>query len=194
MKINYNNRTNFQASFVNTCKVGKYSTSEKKYNDTDVNFVKLNPLDKNDINTLDKIANSWDYDKFSTNIYNNANDIFKKHQSNSSLEFKNDFFYAVTSQKDNFENLDYRHVLGVCDGRIFPDNEIYVTHIQVNPDYIYSRKPKYKGAGSAIINSLKNLYSTIELSTLKEKSVRNFYEKHGFVKVPQLVSRLIWKK
>ena len=152
------------------------------------------------MDTLDRIANSWVDDIFSVNIYNNANDIYEKKQKNRNFVPFRDFIYGLTTQKDNFEKLDYRKVLGLCDGRLIDEKKIYMSHLQINPEYVYSSlavfqsKPfEYKGIGSAIVNALKNMYSSIELSSRREESVRRFYIKNGFTNIPDSLTRFIWK-
>lgn len=191
MRVNFNSRINFQASFVNSCTVGKYLPLKNEYENKEVYFVKLDPLDKNDIDVLDNIADYWLDDIFSINIYNNANDIYQKNLKDD-VPYK-EFFYALTTQKDNLEKLDYNNVLGICDGKMFSKRNVYLSHIQVKPEYIYSYQPEYKGLGTAIINSLKNLYSQIELSSRTDKSIRNFYIKNGFINKPDSKTKFIWR-
>ena len=188
MKINNNNSINFTAKYISSAKVSNYIQKSKRYAQKEVSFVELNPHDTSDLAVLDRIADSWEYDKFSVNIYNSAYDIYKK-----ALKTK-DRIYALTTQSDKFEALDYRKVLGLTDMRLLNKKEIYISHIQVNPEYVYSLKPEYKGSGSAILKSLQNMYTKITLFSLPEKSVKNFYKRNGFVQAEDSKNKFTWKK
>lgn len=193
MKVDFNNTINFKASFVNPELVGKYNPNRNFYEHKRVSFIKLDPYDINDIKMLENITNSWEYDLFSTNIYNDALDVYSK-DSDKSRVFYEKAFYALTSQTENFRNPDYKKVLGICDVREYENGEAMLLHLQVNPEHIYSLKSEYKGSGSVILSSLKNLYNQIQLISRRDKSVRDFYIKNGFVNVGESLTKFIWKK
>lgn len=193
MKIGIDNKICFRASYINSENIKKYNPDKNLYEDYRVSFVELNPHDANDLKALDNITKTWENDLFSVNIYNDAYDIYSKKFEKSGIFYGN-AFYALTTQQDKFENLDYEKVLGICDVREYDNNASRLLNIQVIPKDIYSFKPEHKGSGSAILTSLKKLYDQIELSARKDKSVRNFYLKNGFFNIGDSLIKFIWKK
>lgn len=196
MKVYHTDKTNFNGVFLNKAVAGKYNQKKGRYENIGLSFVKLNPHDINDIKTLESITKSWMYDTFSINIYNDALDVYNnKFKWKIFEETRNEnTFYAPTSQENNFEHLDYRKILGICSARELAERDSHLLNLQVKPDYIYKMQSEYKGLGTAIITSLKNIYDKIELFSSKSKSVRDFYLKNGFVNIGDSLTKFLWKK
>ncbi|MBR1620001.1 hypothetical protein IJ674_08925 [bacterium] len=72
--------------------------------------------------------------------------------------------------------------------------ELFVEHVQVNPNYLNIICPKYVGIGTAMINSLKELCNMMTLFSSKEKSVKHFYAKNGFCEYPPNTNVYTWIK
>ena len=72
--------------------------------------------------------------------------------------------------------------------------ELFVEHVQVNPNYLNIISPKYVGIGTAMINSLKELCNMMTLFSSKEKSVKHFYAKNGFCEYPPNTNVYTWIK
>lgn len=174
----------FGANFLNSAQVYK-KAQNNEYKKTKVSFVKMNPKDDKDIETLDNIQKYWDYDKYAPNIYNFALKIRK-----NELPQKRFKIYALTTQNTDFENLDDRNILGAVLGETTKKDFLYIDYLQVNPKYIYYPDTDYKRNGSAILDSLKTHYSEIMLKPTKG-STEKFYEKNGFHKVGDL---MVWSK
>ena len=188
MKINYSHKQNFQASWVKDVEIAKLIPNTKNYAACDARLVRLNPHDKFDLQALDDVANTWEYDKFSVNIFNNAFDIYK------GIEDPQYQIYAITKQKDNFNILNPDDILALSDLNEHYKNKAYLLHIQVKPDYVYSNLPEFKGIGSAIIEYLKEIFSQINLRSSPELSVKNFYKKHKFQNYTNSKTEFVWQK
>lgn len=175
MKVEYQCSPAFRAKFVNSINIGKLNNSFAKYADSKVSFVEIEPHNDMDIDALEKCSKYWSYAKFTDNIYQVAYSI----RNNSKYHNKNKV-YALTSQTDKFEKLHQDKILGLIHVSPLEDKTIFIDHLQVKPDIIYTNKPEYKGVGTGILTSLKLLADKIKLFPTKEKSVRDFYERNGF--------------
>ena len=189
MKIETSCSPRFGAKYINQVKAGKYISQTKKYSDVQLNFVRIEPDNTQDINALSDAANYWRYDKFAKNIYYAACAV-----RNKSKYYKNNVIYALTSQTENHSNLNSDKLLGLVHISPSYDSSVLIERIQVNPEMIYCRIPEYKGLGTAMLNSLKNLYDIITCHPATEKSVKDFYYKNDFKPKPNNIDELIWTK
>ena len=188
MKINYSDNTNFNALFVKKTQVSRLLRNGK-YVPQDVSLVKINPKNVGDIWALDTVANNWEYDKFSVNIFNSAYQVYQ------GAERPKYHIYALTTQRNNLRKLNADKILGLMDLTRFTKREAYISHLQTKPDFVYSTQPKIKGIGTALVNSVKDVCTTIRLTSQPEWSVRRFYKKLGFVpSTEESKTKLIWKK
>lgn len=170
------NNISFQGHFINNTQIKELSN--KKYVPLDVAFVELEPHNKNDLNTLYEIKDEWN-GLFEYLIYN----------------------YALTTQKDSFELMDYKKILGIVQfNKTDTTNEI--EFIQTNPLYITKsrnffskifQKKTYKKIGSAMVNSLKNL-SDKSIKLYSIENAEEFYKKLGFIKKYPDKNIYFWNK
>ncbi len=180
------NQVSFKGSFLNPINVKKLN--ENQYKDFQASFVELNPKDKADLDMLNKIQMTWRGD-FTDTIFNSA-------FCSSVLDDDKKKFYALTSQQDSFDKLDYKKVLGVVEMNKC-ENTNRIEFLQVNPDYI-TVKPKswlsklfskntnsneklpfFKRVGAAILDSLKK-HTDKSLDLISVDSATGFYKKNGF--------------
>lgn len=176
MKIENKYTPNFKAKYINSAKIGKYIKDTGTYNGEYVSFVQIENGNRNDLKALEKIARFWENDKFASNIYYAACCNYNKNSN-----FSNDTIYAITEQKNFFNNLESGKILGVVHLSPKGDKSTFIEHIQVKPSMIYRIKPSYKGVGTGMINSLKRMFDKISCIPLREQSVKNFYLKNGFM-------------
>ena len=181
MRIEKFSNVSYKAKFLNKAEVkklikGSYPCSERK----NVNFIKIESLNTDDIKALSNAAKYWQDSKFSTNIYYVACAL-----RNESQYYKNHELYALTEQETDFEKPDSDKLLGLV--HVSPNDDGYtlIEHIEVNPKYLYIKEPEYRGLGTAMLNSIKQIYDRISCYPLSARSVINFYEKNGFVKQPE---------
>ncbi len=187
MYIDKTNHTAFKANFVNRVKIGKFIKG--KYANGYASFVKINPFNQGDINALEDSAKYWEHDKFALNIYYAACAL-----KNKSKYYMNHDVYALTSQNKNYNELNSDKILGLIHTSPYIDKSMLIEHIQVNPQYLYKEGTKFKGLGTAILNSLKKIKNKISCYPASEESVKTFYTKNGFIKEPNASNYYIWQK
>ena len=149
MKINCNYTPSFGAKLIsNKHEIGKLV--ELSYNQTPISFVKIEPQNAGDIKALEQVAKNWLYGKFATNVYHAACAL-----RDDSKYYKDNEIYALTSQNSDFENLDNKKILGLVHTSKFSEGDIFIEHIESNPEMVYFKNPEYKGIGTAMLDSLK---------------------------------------
>ena len=169
----------FGAKFINNVNIGKLQQGVAKYCNCEVSFLEIDPHNTGDIKALENCSKYWSYAKYADSIYHAASAL-----RNDSKYYKDNKVYVLTSQTDVFEKLNDDKILGMVHVSPFADKSLFIEHIQVKPDIIYVNKPDYKGVGTGILNSLKELTHKISLFPTKDESVRNFYERNGFFEFP----------
>jgi hypothetical protein len=98
----------FKANLVNSINI-KQLDKNGCYKDIPANFVELNIKSESDLNTLSKVKENWKQeDSFAKLIYNSF-----YHYHNLRNKSKKGKFYALTSQQDDFKELDENKILGV---------------------------------------------------------------------------------
>jgi hypothetical protein len=190
MRIEKISSAPFRAKFINNIEAKKLVEGcYPCYERCCVKFTKVDPLNDLDINALSNAAISWKYSEFSESIYHAACAI-----RNESKYYKNHVVYALTEQEKVFEKLNSEKLLGLV--HVSPNGDGYtlIEHIEVNPKYINSNEPKYTSLGTAMLNSLKQIYDKISCYPLDTIDVINFYLKNGFVKQPEKFNYYTYSK
>ncbi len=180
----------FGAKFIQTIPVKQYSYRAKTYSSVPVSFVELNPFDKQDLKTLEKIIYEFGDDSYAGNIYFDAKHF---NQDIPRLLMR---FFAITKQKDSFEKLKPEEILGLADITEKGGFKINLNYLQTHPQYLnsYPRPKFYKGIGTAIIDCLKNMAQKINLRSTPSSATINFYKKNGFSSLPHDKRLMIWEK
>ncbi len=189
MRIENNYSQSFGAKFVNNVNIGKLQSGAKRYCNDSVSFVEIEPNNVDDINALENCSKHWSYAKFADNIYHAVCAA-----RNESKYYKDNRVYALTVQTDTFEKLNEDDILGLVHVSPLENNSLFIEHLQVKPDIIFVNTPEYKGVGTGILNSLKQLTNKITLFPTKDKSVRDFYERNGFFEFPPGCNIFMWVK
>ncbi|MBP3847915.1 hypothetical protein J6I39_09235 [bacterium] len=186
MKISSNNQTVFRAKYKNPYKIAKFKDG---YGDFTASFVEIEPHNEKDVSALENAIKYWEHDKFGQNAL-----YATRAARDGSQYYKYHKVYALTAQEDNFEKLNPDEILGVVHVGSVGDKKLFVEHLQTNPNYLYKSTPKYVGIGSAMINSLKKYCNMMSLFSSKEKSVKDFYLKNGFVEYGPGTNCYVWVK
>ena len=175
MKTSLQISLNFQAKLIEQTQAKKLVYPEKDYQSVNLSFVEIEPANKRDINALREVAENWDCATFATDIYTTARALSRK-----SLDSESYKIYALSSQRQNFDQLISDDILGIAEFKKDGANTGNLNFLQVDPDLIMSYdKPRYKYIGTGILNSLKSLYSkAITLTSVYSAAL--FYEKNGF--------------
>lgn len=178
MISNYANYQNFGAQYIAPAKVKKHSSRRNRYHDQKVSFVELEADNPNDAAALDYINRKWASAKYVSRIKRDF-DVKSEGILRNPHLYKT---YALTTQKNNFDKLRPWTILGITEVKDYSD-DLCIELLEVNPRYKNSnQKRKYKYVGTAILDTLKNLYSKekdIVLNSADEAKV--FYEKNDFV-------------
>lgn len=189
MKIVNNNYLSFEAKLIQgKVNIGRFENDDR-YHSFKSNFVELDPKCDNDVEALKNAVKYWENDKFGMNAC-----YVLQAAKNNSKYYVNHKVYALTAQQDKFEMLNPDEILGVV--HVVPlggqSKELFVEHVQANPNYLNRINPKYVGIGTAMIKSLKNLCNMMTLFSSKEKSVKDFYAKNGFCEYPPHTNAYTW--
>ena len=171
MKTNYDSNINFRAKFINqsTIKVLKNKPIVKN-----VNFVKIDTSNFNDIDAISKCVQKWKKSDFIGIIAENTAYAYLLKTNNTSV-------YALTEQNSNFDKLKSELILGLADCTD-KRNQTYIRHLQIRPDamFVNNKSRTICGCGSAILKALKDIYNKICLVSLKDENIKKFYASNGF--------------
>lgn len=152
-------------------------TIKRKNNPYKASFVQLNPLSYNDMVTINNTVLDWNSPyKIIDDIAVASNHIYLKN-----TESPNQYFYALTTQDENFEKIKHGSILGIIKLSKNNDTDIYIDSFEVAPKFSHDTKnSEFRGIGTAIINNVKNLFNKYEMFVKSEYSAIPFYEKNGF--------------
>ena len=145
-----------------------------------VAFVELLPGSEEDINTMTQISKEWGWiDSFANNIRMSM--LREILQPNLQLVNTKRFF-ALTTQEDKFDKLDYLQILGVAELENASNEQKNINYLQVNPDHAYgSAQAEYKNIGKSLLKGILNIHQDgVEFVLNSVSSSCEFYEKLGF--------------
>lgn len=182
-KMNMNN-INFKASHINSINILKREGD--KYKPFEANFVEFNQENKKDLFTLKETSYLWG-DCYAFDI--------QEHFKNEDFKKEKKHVYGLTTQKENFNFVKPDNMLGVVE-LVERDNYNKINFLQVSPEnqaYQFGRQD-YKKVGTAIIDSLKQIYSSKPMKLHSVFSAKNFYKKNGFKNDENSIDKLdfIW--
>lgn len=166
----------FKANFIKPTTILTNNNTPKT-----VSFVRLDPESISDMNTMRTIANSWGKNKtFVTDIIQDMDDCtdFFEHMGKK--------FFAITLQKDNFENLSSDNLLGLAEIIQSSADAVKLKYLQVHPEHTTkTRKHKiseFKHIGTAIINALTEIFPNKIIRGEATTEALDFYLGYGFQK------------
>lgn len=166
---------NFKANLLSTAKVKMY-TNGHNCKDCNVSFVQLNTDSKSDFRTICEVDSCWENkSSLANDIRNCFQDCVLKKETDKT------YFYALTKQRNNFENLDSDEILGLAQVTEESSNEVVLDYLQSDPENNYfSYRPSYRKIGTAIMNCLEQLFSGRKMTLYPIEEAKSFYEKLGF--------------
>lgn len=183
MDSSYN--VNFGASFISNAKVKKFAECSFKVDDELVSFVKINPKSYYDTKALREVAEKSKKCTFAEDIYNDTFDFFRKDPASGNV-------YALTTQSKNFSKLDSNKILGLVE--VLPDgckkDGIFIDYILKIPENLKTSAGKFGKVGSAMLDSLKQLYKDKTISLYSLQDAVDFYLKNGFKEVSKYGERM----
>ena len=182
---------NFKANLISNPTILKKKTDIK--NTAKASFVEINPLEYSDIYSLKNIANLWRRRSSNTNF---ADDIYCSANNDYFLMnfFGNNRYFALTTQRQGFENLDPFEVLGLAQLRKIEDGH-YLDFIKISPDEARGAEiAQFKHLGTTFIRCLQKLNDVEKITLAPLISLKDcFYSKLGFNDIP-FTNKMIWLK
>ncbi len=183
---------NFKANYINSTIV-QMKDINNKYNDYKVAFVEFSPHKAKDVLALRDTAREWeDGDQFAKEIFR---DIQEEHFAKDYYQDSKYRFFGITRQLNSLDNPISDLILGLAEVGKKSDNRAELYFFQVDPsNNMFAEETRFKGIGSAVLNSLKNLYAQREiiLKSVPDEAVVSFYKKHDF-KPLEFTGKLIWR-
>lgn len=166
----------FGANFINNAQVKIFNNVRQNYDLKKVAFTKFDPNNSNDLQAMFSAVAHWKGDNhIAGEICNQAMQLSNLKACSPPIEF-----YILTKQDKEFKKLDYNKILGLAKVRCDEKGKGYLSLLQVKPEIKYgTEKRAVKGAGKAIIDELKKIY-TKEIKLISTYFSANFYEKQGF--------------
>lgn len=168
-------------------------------------MVEIDLSNFNDILVMHELSEKWDNDNLMAEMAKDASQFV-----NDEMPSEGYRFFAVTTQKDNFENLNPDEVLSFCEVEeiindndnpvLFCDFEIPDEEYNANIKFIQSNEksttmynPLYKRCGSALLDGLKYYYNRIHLKSLIW--AKPFYERNKFKPISKDdTTHMIWER
>lgn len=174
---NYNGYTpSFGAKCITTAKVKKLKEGYR-YVDRKVSFVELEFNNPNDLAAIRKVENNWKGARFTDQIRGDFERGAQRGQSQD-VPYK---AYALTLQQGNYKKLNHKKILGIIDVTQFPEI-LSIERMEVKPSIRNTETPKVKRAGSAMLDSIKSIYSKDkEIRTQVIPGTEDFYKSNSFV-------------
>ena len=180
----------FGAQPIAKTSIKKLNNKTKQFENLPVYFVKLEAGNRFDMNAVNAAARKWKDAIYIKKIATAAQWIGVKDCADIEV-------YALTKQKDRFNRLTYRDLLGFAEMRTdygFKGyNNLY--RLQVNPEVININQPKqvkYQHAGSSMLKSLKKIYNKISLYSVDDPKIEQFYINHGFIRDYKHDGHFLW--
>lgn len=190
MNNRINSNINFGATPICPVKISKHKCN--KYIEADTHFILIDLNNQEDIQAIKKLASKWKQSLFGNSIIKDFLDYSQSHSKSAK-------FYALTTQDKNFHTIEPHKILGLTEvhKRFLQPQKIDLWFLQVRPDSINvntNEIPRYKGVGTAILDSLKQIYYSIELSALNNKKIKRFYRQNNFQEIPGSDGDYIWER
>lgn len=178
----------FKANYISPATIVRINNSN--YGFKQVSFVEIDPMYKNDRLSVNKAAVSWDRhggEGFAYDICEALNQIYCSGQNNDDKRF-----FAITTQRNDFERLAYDDILALAqvttpEESEYHSNSKYIDFLQIDPEYQKSNVYRtFKGVGTAMLNSIKKLYNDKNILLDSVESAIEFYTKNGFKEIESL--------
>ncbi len=155
----------------------KQLTGEQTYKNIPAAFVELQIDSEDDLNALETIAYDWqDGDIYARDVYERFRINYEEQNPKT-----NERFFALTTQSENFKNLNPYKILGVAELYKPSENISEIEFLQTSPAYLNNIElPQIKHIGKAMIDCFKMIIKDKDISLYTTASAKSFYEKMGF--------------
>lgn len=171
------NNISFKAKYIRPVTVKQIGLNNYVKN-KDMAFVELDCFSKKDCLAATATSSLWESgDSYASNIAEHISDC-------NWIEYTNGKrFFAITQQKENFENLNPEEILALAEViDMDPNgNSIKLSYLQVDPDNNhYAPVRSFKKIGSGFIDSLKKIFEGKKINLIAANHSGKFYESNGF--------------
>ena len=173
---------NFCANYVNSTTVRKWDDERWVYDTINANLVKYDRMNENDFIAVSSLETPWRNSDFIMRLVRTAKDLRQEFRSVYGTDL-----YILTSQTDNFDNLEPDKILGLAEISEWSRRVVNLNFLQARPNNL-----EYKRIGSGILDCIKEKYDKILLSAAE--GTDEFYKKNGFVRQSEFEGRYVWKR
>lgn len=179
----------FKAQYIKSAEILAQNYN-RDYTPYRASIVELNPKSKNDLISLNRTNMEWDNCETMADFITATFNTIHEYESNPNDER----FFALTRQKDNYNQLDECHILGLVHTKRNPNNKLKIEYLQTNPDTSYTSFIRsFKHVGEALVKFVIEFFPDKEIFLNAERSAIPFYEKIGWKKTGDL-TKMIFKK
>ena len=183
-----NSNINFLAKHLFTDKIKKLDENTGSFLPENVYFAEIEHYKKSDRDSVNTLRESWSDAKFIKIIANTLNWAQVYNAKNTKI-------YALTEQSENFGDLLPEKILGLAHITELSKRNAILEYMQIKPEAINVNKKKdikYKGSGSVLLNSLKQIYNKIVLNAVADENIYKFYKRNGFRRSLFSMNTFIW--
>ena len=170
---------NFTANYIKDVNIArKYYNNYKPCN---VSLVELDSANPNDVKAIYKTSSNWDC---SFTIFTHSD--MQKASLNKEIRNKLNVF-ALTKKSANLNKLKSSDIFGVIEVTRGYSDGSKIEVLQTNPKFIndkHNKSSMFKDIGKMLVAHVKNLINNEPIYVYPTKSAIPFYEKQGFVRVP----------
>lgn len=168
----------FKANYIGSANI-KDSYRDKNQVNCNVSFVEVNPQSESDVTTMREVTLNWGRDSYATNIME-----YFQYSHFCGEDFDENRFFALTTQKNNFEKLEADDVLALA--LVFKESKrrVDLKYLQVDPENNYfSGERRYEGIGRGILQSICKLFENKDIFLQSVKTACEFYKLQGFKQI-----------
>ncbi len=167
---------NFTANLLSHPTV-QHKSSAFGYKPAEVSLVELDKKNKHDVDAIRQTSQDW-MDKGGQFISNYYHDMVKPFEY---ADVEKEHFYALTTQKSDFENLKGKDILGVM---MFaetrnPENEIEWLETNPQTKKASGLKREYKDVGKKLVEYVRANFKQKDIFVQSADSAIGFYKKLG---------------
>lgn len=153
--------------------------SWRDYIDRGVSIVELDVNNPSDIEAMEQTKDKW-LKKGAWFIHHICDDIVEPHNY---YDIEKQHFYALTTQKADFNRLKSNDILGVMMFSETKNKANEITWLEVSPETnrALNRTREFKQVGTRLIDFVKSKFKEKDIYVHTAHNAKKFYKKNGFV-------------
>lgn len=183
------NSINFKANYITPVNIREKRA--KNFVRKEAAFVEFDKNTANDVNTLMDVSINWK-DTFATDIFNRF----------TGTDDENMHVYGIVDQNKKKRNILPKSILGLALVKNEPELKTSeICYLQVDPANkfkpeltVQSSDRCYKGIGTAILNTIKNICSAEKIELFPAKTAVRFYKRNKFQFTDKYKFAMYWQK